>query len=52
MERDELSKRIMEKEKQGKSKITKHNMTGISLNEEEKMRILPELKQASRMKYL
>jgi hypothetical protein len=51
-ERDELSRRIMEKDRVGKTKITKHNMNGIALTEEEKLRILPDLRQQSRMKYL
>lgn len=51
-ERDELSKRILEKDRLSKTKITKHNMNGIALTEEEKLRILPDLKAQSRMKYL
>lgn len=51
-ERDELSKRILEKDRLGKNKITKHNMNGIALTEEEKLRIMPDLKMESRMKYL
>jgi hypothetical protein len=42
----------MEKDRVGKTKITKHNMNGIALTEEEKLRILPDLRQQSRMKYL
>ena len=51
-ERDALSQRILEKERVGKQKITKHNMTGVTLTEEEKLRVLPDLKEQSRMKYL
>jgi hypothetical protein len=51
-ERDEFSRRILEKDRLGKTKITKHNMNGIALTEEEKLRILPDLKMQSRMKYL
>lgn len=51
-ERDELSRRLVEKDRFGKSKISKHSMNGIALTEEEKLRIMPDLKLQSRMKYL
>ena len=50
--RDELSKRILEKDKQGKHKLTKHNMNGVVLTEEEKLQLMPDLKNQSRMRYL
>jgi hypothetical protein len=52
MERDELSRRILEKDKSGKSKLTKHNVKGVTLTEEEKLSVLPDLKVQSRMKFL
>ena len=52
-ERDELSKRLIEKDKMAKSKVNKHNnASGVTLTEEEKMNLLPSLKEQSRMKYL
>ena len=44
-ERDEFTKRLLERDKDGKSKTTKHqNHKGVTLSEEEKIRLLPELR--------
>ena len=36
----------------GKNRLTKHNMAGVTLTEEEKLRVMPDLKVQSRMKFL
>lgn len=48
----ELSKRLAEKDKQDKSKKKIYHANGMSLTEEEKMRLLPDLRMQSRMKYM
>lgn len=47
-----MSRRLAEKDKTTRGKVTKQNMHAVTLTEEEKLRIMPELKQQSRMKYL
>lgn len=52
-ERDALAARIMEQDKSGiKSKLTKHNMAGVVLSEEQKLRDMPGLREAARTKFL
>lgn len=51
-ERDEFAKRLLEKDKDGKNKITKHNNKGVTLTETEKLKIMPDLRLESRMKFL
>ena len=33
MERDEFSKRLLEKDREGKNKVTKHNTKGVTLTD-------------------
>lgn len=40
-ERDEFAKRLLEKDREGKNKITKHNTKGVTLTETEKLQVLP-----------
>ena len=42
----------MEKDKLGKGKITKSNAKGVTLSQEEKLNLLPSLREQSRMTYL
>lgn len=52
-ERDEFAKRLLEKDREGKNKVTKHNNNhGVTLTETEKLKILPELRVKSRLQYL
>ena len=51
-ERDQFAKRLLEKDREGKNKITKHNTKGVTLTETEKFQILPQLRMESRMKFL
>ena len=52
-ERDALAARIMEQDKSGvKSKLTKHNMAGTVLTEEQKLRDMPGIREAARSKFL
>lgn len=51
-ERDELVRRLNEKDRISKDKPIKHNISGVQLSEEDKARILPHLKLQSRMRFL
>lgn len=41
-----------DKDRFGKNKINKHNMNGIALSQQQKLRLFPDLRLQSRMKYL
>ena len=54
MERDAFAKRVLERDKDKtmkKSNLVK-NQKGITLTAEEKMQVMPDLRNQSRMKFL